>query len=460
LSLTVIVLAAGQGTRMKSELPKVMHPLAGRPMVRFVVDAARALEPDNLIVVVGYGADLVRQSVGDEVMYVTQEEQLGTGHAVQQAEPVAAGRAETVLVLYGDTPLIRPETLQQIVGHHQSAGAAVTALTSRPHDATGYGRIVRHAQTGRVLAIVEERDATAEEKAINEVSSGIFCFRDDWLWPNLAQVQRSPAGELYLTSLVAIACEHEEAVTAWRVPDPLEVIGLDHRLKLAQGEAEMRRRINERWMLAGVTLIHPEVTYIDADVEIGPDTVIWPNTFLQGRTRIGQECTIGPSSIVQDSTIGDRCRVEMSVVEQAIMEEDSEMGPFGHLRKGAHLGKGVHLGNFGEVKNSYLGPGVKMGHFSYLGDTTVGAEANIGAGTITCNFDGQRKHRTIIGEQAFIGSDTMLVAPVEIGDGARTGAGSVVTRDVPPGGLAYGVPARVKPTPGTHEPEGEQSDHR
>jgi bifunctional UDP-N-acetylglucosamine pyrophosphorylase/glucosamine-1-phosphate N-acetyltransferase len=459
LSLTIIVLAAGQGVRMNSELPKVMHTLAGRPMVRFAVDAASALEPENLILVVGYRADLVRQAAGEGLAFVTQEEQLGTGHAVQQAA-TASGQAGTVLVLYGDTPLVRPETLRQIVGFHEDMGAAATVLTSRPSDPTGYGRIVRDPDTDAVLAIIEEGDATPEQKAIDEVSSGIFCFRDDWLWPSLAEIPKSPAGEYYLTSLVAIARAQGELVTAWTVADPLEVIGLDQRVKLAQGEAEMRRRINTGWLTAGVTLVHPETTYIDAGVEIGSDTTIWPNTYLQGKTLIGQGCTIGPGSVIRDSSIGNRCRVELSVVEQAIMEEDSDIGPFGHLRKGAHLGKGAHMGNFGEVKNSYLGPGAKMGHVSYLGDATVGAGANIGAGTITCNYDGEHKHPTVIGEQAFVGSGTMLVAPVEIGDGATTGAGSVVTRNVPKGSVAYGVPARVRPAPDdAEEPEVENCDH-
>ncbi len=453
MNLTIIVLAAGKGIRMKSDRPKVLHPLAGRPMVCFVLDAARALEPTGLVVVVGHGADLVRQALGDQISYVTQAQQLGTGHAVQQAEGVVAGRAETVLVLYGDTPLIRPETLRRIVDHHQAEGAAVTLLTFRPEDPTGYGRIVRDAGTGQILAVVEEKDATPEQRAIDEVSGGIFCFRDGWLWPNLARIKQGPGGEAYLTDLAALACEQGEPLTTFEIADPAEVIGLDNRLKLAQAEAEMRRCINEQWMLAGVTLVHPETTYIEAGVEIGADTVIWPNTLLQGQTRIGEGCTIGPGSVVRDSTIGHGCRVEMSVVEQAVMEDGSDVGPFGHLRKGAHLGQGVHIGNFGEVKDSYVGPGAKMGHFSYLGDTTVGAGANIGAGTITCNYDGQRKHRTIIGEGAFIGSDTMLVAPVEVGAGAKTGAGSVVTRDVPAGSVAYGVPARIKPARGTDESE-------
>jgi bifunctional UDP-N-acetylglucosamine pyrophosphorylase/glucosamine-1-phosphate N-acetyltransferase len=461
LRLTVVVLAAGRGTRMKSDLPKVLHPVVGRPMVQYVVDSARALDPELLTLVIGEGADLVRRTVGEAVAYVIQEQQLGTGHAVQQAQPLVAGRGDTVLVLYGDTPLMRPETLQQLVEHHRAEGATVTLLTFRPMDPTGYGRIVREAGTGRVLAIVEEDEATPQQRAIGEVNSGILCFDDAWLWPHLAQVQRHPGGEFYLTDLVAMARDEGQPVGALLAAEPLEVIGVDHRAKLATAEAEMRRRINEALMLRGVTLIDPQTTYIEVGVEIGADTVIWPNTLLQGMTRIGQRCTIGPGSVIRDSTIGDNCRVELSVVEQAVMETGSDVGPFGHLRKGAHLGPGAHMGNFGELKNAYLGPGAKMGHFSYLGDATVGAEANIGAGTITCNYDGQRKHRTVIGQGAFVGSDTMLVAPVEVGDGARTGAGAVVTRDVPPGRLAYGVPARVRPDPDVQpladreEPEGE-----
>jgi bifunctional UDP-N-acetylglucosamine pyrophosphorylase/glucosamine-1-phosphate N-acetyltransferase len=369
------------------------------------------------------------------VTYVTQEERLGAGQAIRQAEGAVAGRADAVLVLQGNTPLIRPETLRQAVDHHLAENAAVTALTFGP-----------------------------------QVASGIFCYDDGWLWPSLRQIEPGPGGEIPLSQLVAMAKAQGKRVAGWAVPDPLEVTGLDDPLRLAQGEAEMRRRINQRWMLAGVLLIDPANTYIDAGVEIAPDTVLWPNTFLQGGTRIGRGCTIGPGAVIRDSTIGDRCKVELSVLEQAVMEEESDIGPFGHLRKGAHLGKGAHMGNFGEVKNAYLGPGAKMGHFSYVGDATVGAEANIGAGTITCNYDGQRKHRTIIGQGAFIGSDTMLVAPVEIGDGAKTGAGSVVTHDVPAGGVAYGVPARPKPTPtsppqadgsksGQGQPEEKERDH-
>jgi bifunctional UDP-N-acetylglucosamine pyrophosphorylase/glucosamine-1-phosphate N-acetyltransferase len=430
-----------------------MYPLAGRPVVCYVVDAARSLEPRNLAMVVGYGAESIQGALGDQITYVTQEERLGTGHAVQQAEQATAGQAEHVLVLYGDMPLIRAVTLRQMVDDHQATEAAVTLLTFEPEEPAGYGRIVRDAVSGRVQAIVEEADATPQELAIREASSGVLCFRDEWLWPNLARLERRPDSELYLNDLAKVACEQGERVNTVTVSDALEVMGLDDRVKLARAEVEVRHRINEKWMLAGVALIDPASTYIGAEVEVGRDTEIWPNTYLQGQTRIGRNCTIGPGSVIRDSSIGDGCRVELSVVEQAVMERGSDVGPFGHLRKGAHLGPGAHMGNFGELKNSYLGPGAKMGHMSYLGDTTVGAGANIGAGTITCNYDGQRKHPTVIGEGAFIGSDTMLVAPVEIGDGAKTGAGSVVTRDVPPGSLAYGVPARVKHAPEAPEVE-------
>jgi bifunctional UDP-N-acetylglucosamine pyrophosphorylase/glucosamine-1-phosphate N-acetyltransferase len=260
-------------------------------------------------------------------------------------------------------------------------------------------------------------------------------------------------GQVCLTDLIALASAQGEQVETMQADDSMQAIRVDDYLKLSRAEAEMRRRINEHWMLAGVSIVHPDTTYVEAGVEIGEQTVIWPNTLVQGQTRIGQGCVIGPSAVIRDSTIGQRCRVEISVIEQAIMEDESNIGPFGHLRKGAHLGVGAHMGNFGEIKNSYLGPGAKMGHFSYLGDATVGAGANIGAGTITCNYDGERKHRTVIGEGAFVGSDTLLIAPVEVGEGAKTGAGSVVTHDVPPGSLAYGVPARIKSAPAGQESE-------
>jgi bifunctional UDP-N-acetylglucosamine pyrophosphorylase/glucosamine-1-phosphate N-acetyltransferase len=296
-----------------------------------------------------------------------------------------------------------------------------------------------------VLKIVEEAVATPEELTIQELNAGIYCFDSQWLWSHIDQIPLSlPKEEYYLPDLVGIAVDEGLRVEAVTTTDRTEVLGINTRVHLAEAERALRLRINERWMLTGVTIVDPDTTYIGSDVSVGQDTTVYPNTHLRGKTTIGAHCAIGPNTIIEDCQIGDRCKVLASVLEQAVMEDDSDIGPFGHLRKGARLCQGAHMGNFGEMKNSTLGPGAKMGHFSYLGDAQVGAEANIGAGTITCNYDGKQKHRTEIGEGAFIGSDTMLVAPVKVGKGAKIGAGSVVTHDVPDGAVAYGVPARVK----------------
>jgi bifunctional UDP-N-acetylglucosamine pyrophosphorylase/glucosamine-1-phosphate N-acetyltransferase len=441
MNLSIVILAAGQGTRMKSQFPKVLHPLAGCPMVKYVLDVATQLEPTSLALVVGYGVQQVRQVLGDKILYVEQLQQLGTGHAVLQARELLAGQAKTVLVLYGDTPFITRQTLKAMLVHHTEGKAAITLLTFQPDDPTGYGRILRD-ETGRVVGIVEHKEATPEQREIREVNSGILCFRDAWLWSHLEGLQPKH-GEYYLTDLVELAMAEGEPI-ATQMADAAEVMGLDDRVKLARAEALMRQRINESWMLAGVTLLDPASTYIEVSVEIGQDTVIYPNTHLRGTTVVGRDCRIGPTTIIRDSTIGNGCIIEASVLEGATVEDDVEIGPFARLRKGAHLAKNVRIGNFGEIKNSYLGTGTKMGHFSYLGDATVGAKVNVGAGTVVCNYDGERKHHTVIEDDVFLGSDTMLVAPVKVGKGAKTGAGAVVTRDVPPGQVVYGVPARSK----------------
>ena len=374
--------------------------------------------------------------------YVEQGELLGTGHALLQCAAALAGKADTVLALVGDIPLLRLETLQHLVEHHRDTGATVTVLTFRPPSPRGYGRIVRE-DSGRVLEIVEDKVATDTQKLIGEVNSGILCFEDEWVWPNLTKLSVSDVGEYFLTDLAGLAVAQGLLVEGVEVADPDEVIGVDDRIKLARASSVLRQRLNEEWMLSGVTIVDPAATYLDVGVKVGPDTVILPNTHLRGTTRIGSRCVIGPNSVVTDCRIGDDCRLEASFAEKATLENGVDVGPFAHLRSGAYLSRGVHMGNFGEVKNSLLGPGTKMGHFSYIGDATIGADVNIGAGTITCNYDGERKNKTVIGDGAFIGSDTMLVAPVEIGEGAKTGAGSVVTHDVPNGAVAYGVPARV-----------------
>ena len=443
MRLAVVVLAAGRGARMRSALPKVLHPLAGKPMVQYSVEMAAELAPEKPLLVVGNGAGQVRRTVGDQASYVEQREQLGTGHALLQARPLLEGRSETVAVWYADMPCLSTDTLRRLLELQAEGKGPIAMLTAEADDPRGFGRILRD-EAGQVIGIVEEAVATDAQKKIKELNCGVYCFDGHWLWPRLAQLPLSPKGEYYLTDLVAMAVAEGQAVEALKISDVTEVLGINDRSHLAQAEAVMRQRINQKWMLEGVTLLAPALTFIDATVEIGQDTVIYPNTYLEGATAIGRQCRLGPNTIVRDSTIGHGCTLEASVVEGAVLENGADVGPFSHLRKGAHLAQGAHVGNFGEVKNSYLGPGSKMGHFSYLGDATVGQDVNIGAGTITCNYDGQRKHRTIIEDGAFIGSDTMLVAPVRVGAGAKIGAGSVVTHDIPPGSVAYGVPARVR----------------
>ncbi len=442
-SLGVVILAAGQGTRMKSRLPKVLHTIAGRPMVLYVLDAVNGLVDSKPVLVVGHGAQAVQQAVGDAATFVIQEQQLGTGHAVLQARQAMQGHSDAVLVLYADMPLLSPDTLRSLVEAHRRQAGPITMLTCIHDDAMGFGRIERNA-TGHVVGIVEEAQATAEQLAIKELNPGVYCFNGAWLWDHLPQLPLSPKGEYYLTDLIHMAAAEGHAVGAITVRDPLETMGVNDRVHLARVESVIRQRIRERLMRAGVTMIDPSSTYVDAPVQIGQDTILYPNTHLQGNTHIGTDCQVGPNTIIRDSSVGARCHLLAAVIEETVIENDVSIGPFAHLRKGAHLADGVHMGNFGEVKNSHLGPGVKMGHFSYLGDATVGPDVNIGAGTITCNFDGVQKQKTVIEEGAFIGSDTMLVAPVKIGARSKTGAGSVVTHDVPPDTTVLGVPARAR----------------
>jgi bifunctional UDP-N-acetylglucosamine pyrophosphorylase / glucosamine-1-phosphate N-acetyltransferase len=442
MKITVVLLAAGQGTRMKSDLPKMLHPICGQPMLFHALEAARAASTEQPVVVIGHGADDVRKALGEAARCVVQEQQLGTGHAVMQAEAELQGKTDFVVVTYGDMPLLRAETLQKLVEAQKASGGPMTLLTVIHDNPRGFGRVVRKMD-GTVQAIVEEYVATPEQLTIQELNVGAYCFRAEWLWNALQRIQVSPKGEYYLTDTVEIAVRDNLPVQAIVMDDFVETIGVNTRVHLAEAEAAMRKRINEQHMLAGVTMIDPASTYIEAGVSIGRDTVVWPNTYLFGKTSIGQDCQIGPNSHIRDTKIGNGCKVFMAVTEGAVLEDNVDMGPFARLRKGAYLSKGVHMGNFGEIKDSTLGPGVKMGHFSYIGNATIGTDTNIGAGTITCNYDGEKKHPTLIGEDVFIGSDTMLVAPVTLGDGARTGAGAIVTKDVAADTLVVGVPARA-----------------
>ncbi|MGH8244832.1 MAG: bifunctional UDP-N-acetylglucosamine diphosphorylase/glucosamine-1-phosphate N-acetyltransferase GlmU, partial [Gammaproteobacteria bacterium] len=383
----------------------------------------------------------VTQFLGDSAQTALQEPQLGTAHAVMQAESLLKGKAEYVVVCYADMPLLRAETLHKLVEKQKTNPGPVTILTVIADDPRGFGRIVRN-KDGTVEAIVEDYVATPEQLQIQELNVGGYCFSAEWLWDALPRIQLSPKGEYYLTDAVEVAVRDGLPVQAVVMEDLEEAIGINTLVHLAEVETVMRRRINRQHMLNGVMMTDPAAAYIDVGVTIAPDTVIMPNTYLHGNTEIGEGNVIGPDTIIRDTKIGDRCKVLASVLEGALLEDEVDVGPFARLRKGAHLGKGVHIGNFGEVKDSYLAPGVKMGHFSYIGDAQIGADTNIGAGVITANYDGEKKNATEIGEDVFIGSDTMLVAPLKIGDGARTGAGAVVTKDVPPDTLAVGMPAR------------------
>ncbi|MCL4269922.1 MAG: bifunctional UDP-N-acetylglucosamine diphosphorylase/glucosamine-1-phosphate N-acetyltransferase GlmU [Anaerolineales bacterium] len=443
MKITAVLLAAGQGTRMKSSLPKVLHPVAGKPMIWHALQAIQQATTEKPVVVVGHGADEVTKYLGNSAQTVLQEPQLGTGHAVMQAESLLKGNTDLVIVCYADMPLLRGETLKKLVETQKQNKGPMTMLTVIADDPRGFGRIIRKTD-GSVEAIVEEYVATPEQAKIKELNVGGYCFDANWLWDALHRIPKNPKkGEYYLTDTVELATQAGLSVQPMVMDDLEEIIGVNTRIHLSEVEVAMRRRINHEHMLNGVTMIEPASTYIEAGITIGRDTTLMPNTYLHGKTEIGEGNIIGPNSIIRDSKIGKRCKVLASVMEGALLEDDVDMGPFARLRKGAHLGNHVHMGNFGEVKDSYLAEGVKMGHFSYIGNAQIGANTNIGAGTITCNYDGEKKHPTEIGEDVFIGSDTMLVAPLKIGDGARTGAGAVVTKDVPEDTLVVGMPARA-----------------
>ena len=414
-------------------MPKVLHPVCGKPMVALVAEAAAGAEVGTTVVVVPPDSEAIRSTLGGSVAYVEQTGPLDGGRALLRARDNLQ-RADNVAVLDGNVPLITAETLTAMAEVHERSGAAVTLLTAAARSPDGLPRVVRDS-SGRVTHTVEDDG----DRGTHEVDAGIYWFRSEWLWHNLDAVGRSPGGDL-----LRAASEQGEVVADVATDSPGEAIGVNTRVQLAEAEEAMRRAVREKWMLAGVTMREPSSVYVDAGVRIGQDTVIHPNTHLCGATVVGPDCEIGPDSTIRDATLGAGCRIVSSVVTGATLENGVEVGPFSHIRPGSHLESGVRIGSFGEVSRSRLGRGARSAHFSYIGDTEIGANVNIGAGTVTCNFDGVEKHRTQIGEGAFIGSGSMLVAPVTIGARARTGAGAVVTRDVPPDSLAVGVPARVR----------------
>ena len=436
--LVSVILAAGKGTRMKSELVKVLHPVAGRPMVRYPVEAALEIGSARILAVAGHQHERVAAALqGLQVDIVLQAEQLGSGHAVLMAGPHLQGYAGDVLILCGDVPLITPATLQMFLAAHREGSACVSVLTVELADPACYGRILRNAG-GDLMRIVEHRDANPIQRAIREINTGIYCCRAPFLFEALEKVKTdNDQGEYYLPDIVAIAAAAGMKVQAVLTADFAEVAGINDRADLAGAERAMQARIARRHMTNGVTLVDPAATYIDADVRIGADTVVHPGTALRGVTEIGSGCTIDMHCMIQDSKIGNLVHVQPScVIEKSSIADSAVIGPFAHLRPEAVLEEGAHVGNFVEVKKSRIGRGSKVNHLTYIGDADIGAGVNVGAGTITCNYDGKRKHPTIIEDHVFIGSNTALVAPVTIHKNALIGAGSTITKDVPENALA------------------------
>jgi len=442
MKVSTILLAAGKSTRMRSKTPKFLHTLVGKPMILHSIDSIKQFTLEKPFIVVGHQAKQLIDLVGDQALFAEQKEQLGTGHAVMQCKKQLDGKSDLVVIIFGDMPLLKGKTIPELIECQQKNSGPVSMLTVIADDPRGFGRIIR-GSSGTVEAIVEDVDCTQEQKKINELNASMYCFDAEWLWANLDKIPVSAKGEYYLTDIIAIAHSQGLPIEAKVIGDPIEALGINTRVHLAEAEKILRKRINEGWMNAGVTLLDPNNTYIETNVTIGADTTIHPNTHLHGKTSIGEDCEVGPSTVIKDSKIGNGCKVFMSVLEKAQMGDHSDIGPYGHLRKGAHLGKHVHVGNYGEVKNSYIGENSKLGHFSYIGDAEIGKNVNIGAGTITCNYDGKNKHKTIIEDDVFIGSDTMLIAPLKIGRSSRTGAGSVVNKDVPENTIVVGIPARA-----------------
>jgi bifunctional UDP-N-acetylglucosamine pyrophosphorylase / glucosamine-1-phosphate N-acetyltransferase len=438
-TVAAVILAAGKGTRMKSGLVKVLHPVAGRPMIDWVVDAARAAGAAPSVLVIGHQADAVRAVFrGDaDIRCALQAEQLGTGHAVACAREQLAGFSGTVLIMCGDTPLLRGETLQGLIAFHQENRAALTVLTAVMDNPSGYGRVVRDAD-GRVVRIVEQKDATLHEQAIREINSGIYCMEADFLFGNIDSLGNANAqGEFYLTDLVAIAVQQGLACLGRPTDDPDEIMGVNDRAQLAEAARILRRRINSKLMLDGVSLVDPGHSYIDYAVRIGPDTVVHPNCSIVGSTVIGSGCTIENGVSISDCAIGDGCHIKAgSVLEGSKLHTAVSVGPMAHLRPGTVLYDHVKIGNFVETKKIFMGEGSKASHLTYLGDAAIGSNVNIGCGTITCNYDGVSKHHTEIGDDVFIGSDVQLVAPVRVGRNSLVAAGTTVTVDVPPDSLA------------------------
>ncbi|WP_099975254.1 bifunctional UDP-N-acetylglucosamine diphosphorylase/glucosamine-1-phosphate N-acetyltransferase GlmU [Lactobacillus terrae] len=427
----VIILAAGKGTRMKSKLYKVLHPVAGKAMVDHVVTQVEKINPEVIETVIGHGAEKVQDLLGDRTKYALQSEQLGTAHAVQQAEDELGSKEGMTLIVNGDTPLFTAETFENLFNYHEEQKAAVTILTAHADNPFGYGRIIRD-ENNDVQAVVEQKDATPEQQDIREINTGVYCFDNKLLFDNLKNVKNDNAqGEYYLPDVVSILREQGKKIAAYQMDDLSESLGVNDRIALSNAEKLMRKRINEDHMREGVTIVDPESTYIDFGVKIGNDTVIEPGSKIFGNTTIGSDCLIGSGSRIENSVIEDNVQVISSTIEDAVMHNGSNVGPNSHLRPKAVLGEDVHVGNFCEIKNAEIGDRTKIGHLTYVGDATLGTDINVGCGVVFVNYDGVGKHHSNIGDHSFIGSNSNIVSPVNVSDHSFIAAGSTITNDVP-----------------------------
>ena len=433
-----IILAAGKGTRMKSDLPKVLHKVAGISMLEHVFRSVNAINPEKTVTVIGHKAELVEQVLAGQTEFVRQTEQLGTGHAVMMAEPVLENLSGQTLVIAGDTPLITGESLKNLIDFHINHKNVATILTAEADNPFGYGRIVRN-QHGEVLKIVEQKDASDFEQQIKEINTGTYVFDNARLFEALKNINTNNAqGEYYITDVIGIFRENGEKVSAYTLKDFDESLGVNDRVALATAESVMRRRINQQHMVNGVSFVNPDATYIDVDVEIAPEVQVEANVTLKGQTKIGAETILTNGTYIVDSVIGERTVITSSMIEESSVADGVTVGPYAHIRPGSSLAKDVHVGNFVEVKGSSIGENTKAGHLTYIGNSEVGANVNFGAGTITVNYDGQKKYKTIIGDNVFVGSNSTIIAPVELGDNSLVGAGSTITKDVPADAIALG----------------------